>query len=383
MTSAISLISVDLCYRSLFKYCGILSQQDIVKNRFFLGTLLCVGLFLVGISFIPQSYAHLEHFSHYNGGGDEAGKYYVYQALDPEYTRPGEPTSIIFSVQDSDGNDVYNIETMVEIYEAVTEKRLYVFPWTQQEVGDFLLPYTFENPGNYHIVLSISDKKAIHDNDDSTRSIISNTLDCNCERVVFNVSITEHFGTIYNSVMTIVIIGPITVLGVVLWSNYREKKKKGIYKSLAKPEFIKYAMMLLGLAGGIIHLAVYSEHASLRIEYSVFLLVAGCSQVVYGVLYVLITLFESSEIQSRESVKSQYRKVVVVNLFGLFGTAVLLGLYIYVVIFPPPLSPTNQPEELEFAGILSKSVEALLVIGIVYLMRYEKTKLQSQLYSIK
>ena len=128
---------------------------------------------------------------------------------------------------------------------------------------------------------------------------------------------------------------------------------------------------------------MYSEHASLRIEYSVFLLVAGCSQIAYGVLYVIITLFETSEIQSRESVKSQYRKAIAVNLFGLFGTAVLLGLYIYVIIYPPPLSPTNQPEEIEFAGILSKSVEALLVIGIIYLIRWEKKNLQRQLYSIK
>ena len=353
------------------------------KNGLLLGTLLCTGFFIAGISFIPHSYAHLDHFTHYNGGGGEAGKYYVYEALDPEYARPGEPTNIILSVQDKDGNDVHEIQTMVEIYEAGTEKRLQVFPWLRQEIGDFLVPYTFENPGNYHIVISISDAKVIHDDAESTRSIISTTLGCNCERAIFNISISEHFGTIYNSVMNLVIILPISVFGAVLWFNYREKKKKGIYSSLTKPEFLKYAMMLLGIAGGIIHLAVYSEHASLRIEYSVFLLVAGSSQVAYGVLYVLITLSESAETQSRESVKSHYRQTVTVNLFGLFGTAVLLGLYIYVVIFPPPLSPTNVPEQIEFAGILSKSVEFLLVIGIVYLMNWEKKKLQNQLYNIK
>jgi hypothetical protein len=65
-----------------------------------------------------------------------------------------------------------------------------------------------------------------------------------------------------------------------------------------------------------------------------------------------------------------------VNLFGFIGTAVLVGLYIYVVIFPPPLSPTNQPEEIEIAGILSKSVEVALLIGIVFVMRLDNQAFQ-------
>jgi hypothetical protein len=65
-----------------------------------------------------------------------------------------------------------------------------------------------------------------------------------------------------------------------------------------------------------------------------------------------------------------------VNLFGFIGTAVLVGLYIYVVVFPPPLSPTNQPEEIEIAGILSKSVEVALLIGIVFVMRLDNQAFQ-------
>jgi hypothetical protein len=37
------------------------------------------------------------------------GRYYAYQALDPEYAKPKQPTAILFSVQDYSGNDVHNI----------------------------------------------------------------------------------------------------------------------------------------------------------------------------------------------------------------------------------------------------------------------------------
>jgi hypothetical protein len=52
------------------------------------------------------------------------------------------------------------------------------------------------------------------------------------------------------------------------------------------------------------------------------------------------------------------------------------------VIFPPPLSPTNEPEEVEIVGILSKSLEIFLPIGVIYLMRWEKKKLQNLLIKI-
>ena len=75
-------------------------------------------------------------------------------------------------------------------------------------------------------------------------------------------------------------------------------------------------------------------------------------------------------------IKATYKHNMAVNLFGFIGTAVLVGLYIYVVVFPPPLSPTNQPEEIEIAGILSKSVEVALLVGIAYIMRMDRRAFQ-------
>lgn len=93
-------------------------------------TLLLSTGFLLAITSIPQSYAHLEHSARYNGQMTLTDKYYVYQALEPEYARPGEPSQIIFSIQNMDGNDVYDTETMVEIYQ-YDGTRIQYYPWAK------------------------------------------------------------------------------------------------------------------------------------------------------------------------------------------------------------------------------------------------------------
>jgi hypothetical protein len=74
---------------------------------------------------------------------------------------------------------------------------------------------------------------------------------------------------------------------------------------------------------------------------------------------------------------------VALNLFGLIGTSVLIGLYAYSVIIAPPLSPDNKAENIDAAGILAKSVEIFLVIGIVYLIAWEKRRVKKILVSAK
>src|ERR671925_1433390 len=86
--------------------------------------------------------------------------------------------------------------------------------------------------------------------------------------------------------------------------------------------------------------------------------------------------FYAIPIEQLQIIKITYKHNIAVNLFGFIGTAVLIGLYIYVVIFPPPLSPTNQPEQIEITGILSKSVEVALLVGIVYIMRVDRQAFQ-------
>ena len=49
----------------------------------------------------------------------------------------------------------------------------------------------------------------------------------------------------------------------------------------------------------------------------------------------------------------------------------------------PPLSPTNTPKAVNIAGILDKSLEMVLVIGIVYIMRLEKKRITKLLLKVK
>jgi hypothetical protein len=337
-----------------------------------ISALLAVSLLLVSV--IP-AYAHFDHFSHYNGRGGGVGQYYVYEKLEPDYAAPGEPTAIMFSVQDHDGRDTYNIETMVEVY-ASSGERVTAFPWTRQDVGDFQVFYTFPQVGSYQIVLSIADGQINTNAIDPPRRTLGSMAGCNCERVILNVAISQGFGTIFNSTLAGGVFGSLGIFGAVLGMTYWSRRKKGRFVT-APGDTMRYIVMLAAIAGGLLHFAVYSGHASLRLEYSIFLIVAGGMQVTYGILYTLMTLTAATSGRARPH--EHYRNTVAVNLFGLVGTAVLLGLYAYSVTLPPPLSPTGQPEHVDLAGILSKSVEVFTVIGIVYLMILERRRLAAYL----
>jgi hypothetical protein len=353
--------------------------------------LISIIIFILVSTFISNfvSFAHLSHTPHYNGGSnrDGIGKYYPYMALGPEYAAPDEPTQITFSIQDFDGNDVYDIETMVEIYQSSTGERVKGFPWTVRDIGDFNQYYVFPHPGSYAIVLSVAndDKMVNHNQLDAPRSILSSIADCNCQRVIFNVSISDSWGLVRNSLLVISILTPITVLGLVLGRTYFKKRKQtSVTGTVPEKETLKYIIMLFAIAGGLVHLAIFPEHGSLQIYYSVFLMAAAGAQVAYGILYILINFTtESYSGNNRNLILSQYRKRVALNLFGFIGTSVLIGLYAYSVVVAPPLSPDNKAENIDIAGIMAKSVEILLVIGIIYLLVWEKRRIHKILVSPK
>ncbi|MGB8933733.1 MAG: hypothetical protein WCC17_01345 [Candidatus Nitrosopolaris sp.] len=344
------------------------------------------------LSLTSVSYAHLSHLPHYNGFGAAIGKYYVDEALDPEFTPPLEPAQITFSIQDFSGNDVYNVYTMVEIYQDNTGQRIKAFPWTNENIGDFSLYYTFPSIGNYDIVLSIANDNNgnNHIGVDPPRSILTSNLNCDCDRGVFSISITKNFGNIFFTAIFAGIVGAMTVFGSVAAFSYRSRKKRtklvNIKNSTVTDReiLIRYSVMMLAIGAGIVHLAIYSEHGSLRIEYSIFLLAAASAQLAYGIVYVIMTLAtEVDSIRSTGIAKLYYKKSTILNLFGLIGSSVLLGLYIYSVALPPPLSPINRPEAVDVAGILDKSLEVVLIIGIVYLMRLEKKRITKLLLEVK
>lgn len=345
-----------------------------------------VIIVLLSVTLMSSVYAHFEHFTHYNNGGDELGKYYVYEAIQPQYTRPGEPSEIMFSVQDTNGNDVKTVNVLVEIYSGITGERIKIYPWTVYPTGDFEVYYTFPEIGPYQVVISISNLENFKSNDiprlDPQRSTLSSTSDCSCDRAVFNIAISRNFGSIYNLTLLIAISIPILILGTILVLKYRRRSQEKNNRNLPKNEILRYTIMLLAISGGLIHFAIYSEHASLRLQYSIFLITAGAAQVVYGVLFILLTLRQESIRNTSRDQSSYYQKSFILNLFGLIGSMILIGLYAYTLVFPPPISPNASPEGIELAGILAKSTEILVVLGIAYIIYVDRKIFRSQSVSI-
>jgi hypothetical protein len=88
---------------------------------------------------------------------------------------------------------------MVEIYQDNTGQRIKAFPWTKDDIGDFLLHYTFPSIGNYDTVLDIANDNNAnnHIGIDQPRNILSSNLNCDCDRGLFSASITKNFGNIF------------------------------------------------------------------------------------------------------------------------------------------------------------------------------------------
>ena len=168
----------------------------------------------------------------------------------------------------------------------------------------------------------------------------------------------------------------------VRWDGQREVKTDNEGSASGK-QIVKYSIMLLALAGGIVHLVVFPEHGSLHIYYSIFLLAASGGQIAYGILYFLVMLSKPYyEVSATNEIRSTYLNNMAVNWFGFFGTAVLVGLYTYVLLYPPPLSPTNQPEEIEIAGVLAKSLEVALLIGIAFIIKWDRQKFHKMITKV-
>ncbi|MDQ4073310.1 MAG: hypothetical protein M3162_03290 [Thermoproteota archaeon] len=326
--------------------------------------------------------------SHYNNAElGIANKYVVLQQMNPEYTKPNELSQIMFSIQDKQGKDVHNVVVMIEVYSTITGERIAVFPWTELDVGDFEVPFVFPKAGNYQVVLSL-----LNDNAGSNeslnvvpppRNLLNSNLNCDCERAVFNVSVSEAFGFIFNTIVLGAVFGAVTVLGIILTWMFLSRRKSKI-NPISNDEFVKYSVLFLALGASIVHLAVYPQHAALRLEYSIFLISASGGQLLYGIMYILLIFSDDKsgiKKTSKDMVsKEYYKKSLTLNWLGLGGSLFLILLYIYAVTFPPPLSPNDHPEDVDIAGIIDKSLEVILVIGILYLMKIEKKR---YLYSMQ
>ena len=329
-------------------------------------------------------YGHFSHLVNYNSSDMGIGKkYFILQQTDPEYIKPNEPSNIMFSIQDYQGRDVNDIIVSVEIYSSTNGERLAVFPWKLLNIGDFEVAHTFTENGNYQVVLSI-----LNDDTNNERSKIINTLppqrvilndnmNCDCERAVFNVSVTESFGVIFGAVVYVSVLGVVAIVGAVLVWMYLSRRKN-YSTSVSNDEFIKYCVLFLAVGASIVHFAVTPGHAGLKIAYSIFLISAAGGQLLYGIMYLFLIYSDDKlalkKVDKSYVSKEYYKKSLIYNWCGLTGSLVLIFLYTYTLFFPPPLSPNPYPEDLSIGGIIAKSLEIVLVVGIIYLMKSEKKR---------
>lgn len=322
----------------------------------------CVLIFLPFL-FFPHIFAHLEQNS---SGGAMEGKFFATMGFEPRNPIQNTPTKILFSIQDKEGNHLENLQTMVEVYSTGTEKRLFLDSWNVQKYSDFEVLYNFKKSGTYQIVLSISEEKDLKEHVVPSRTILANSQSCNCTRMVFNVSVSEDLTNIWNSLIVIVVILPFSIFGFAMIMNYKNKRNS---QKTDHYETLRYIVVLLAFAGGLVHLSIYVNHVPLRIEYGMFLLLAAITQIGFGVLYLAVLLSDS--IKSQKEQENHKKRNQAICLFGIIGSIILLGLYTYVVNFPPPLSPENHPEEVELAGIIAKVIEISLIGILALVIRWE------------
>ncbi len=359
-------------------------------------TLLTASFFIVifslflfmnssSFSYVQFAEAHFSHLAHINAGGfGISEKYYVNEQTDPEEPIPNQLAQIMFSVQDRNGQDVHNIIAMVEVY-ASNGTRISVFPWTKLDIGDFNVPFVFPKVGMYQIVISVLNDgvstSQILNTIPPPRALLNDNTGCNCERGVLNVAVSNTFGSIFNIVLYIALFGTVFALGVILFWMYWSRRKNPLFTAISKYDSLKYSVLLFALGASVVHLAVYPEHGALRLEYSIFLLSASGIQLAYGISYILLIFSDDNTIDNRLKksdrllvTKQYYKKSLILNLFGLIGSLFLILLYLYAITFPPPLSPNSRPEDVDLSGIVDKSLEVILVVGILILMRYERRR---------
>jgi len=347
--------------------------------------LFCPLIIFLSFSSFNYADAHFSHLAHINAGGfGISEKYYVNEQTDPEEPIPNQLAQIQFSIQDRNGQDVHNITALVEVY-ASNGTRLSVFPWTKLDIGDFSVPFIFPKSGMYQVVVSVLNDGAstsqIVNTIPPSRPLLNDNTGCSCERGVFNVAVSNTFGSIFLLLLYVAVFGAVTVIGSVLIWMYWSRRKNPLFSDTSKYDSLKYFVLIFALAASVVHLAVYPEHGALRVEYSIFLLSASGIQLAYGLMYILLIFSDDNSVDNRLKksdkllvTKQYYKKSVILNLFGLIGSLVLILLYVYAITFPPPLSPNSRPEDVDLSGIIDKALEVIMVIGILVLMRYERRR---------
>ncbi|HEY0579626.1 MAG TPA: hypothetical protein VGC75_02865 [Candidatus Nitrosocosmicus sp.] len=128
--------------------------------------------------------------------------------------------------------------------------------------------------------------------------------------------------------------------------------------AFVKRRKIILSIVILSLSVGAIHLLLVQEHGKESFWWGVFFLISGIAQIGFGIIIAFIK-------------KPQINNIL--YYIGNIGNALLVIIFILVRIFIPPFSPEGEPiNELEPNGIITLIIEILIVILLIYVMRFKE-----------
>ncbi len=142
-------------------------------------------------------------------------------------------------------------------------------------------------------------------------------------------------------------------------------KYKSNYSNLRNIGIITISVTILSISAGIIHLLLIQEHMKESFMWGIFFLVSGIGQIIFGIIISIID-------------KLSPIKKSMLYYFGIIGNTVLVGIFVFVRLFPPPFSSEASPlNELQPNGIIIIITEILTIVLLAYLVRsYSSIKSQ-------
>jgi len=140
----------------------------------------------------------------------------------------------------------------------------------------------------------------------------------------------------------------IFALGLSLGIGFQKKDVSNIMSRLRK------IIPVLSIAAGTIHLLLIQDHMAEAFEWGIFFMVTGISQIIFGFIFV--------KIQKK-----------LIYYLGAVGNAIIVLIYVYVRLFAAPFAPELGPvTEIDAAGVVTDIIEVILVILLVYSLRFQK-----------
>ena len=142
-------------------------------------------------------------------------------------------------------------------------------------------------------------------------------------------------------------------------------KYKSNYSNLRNIGIITISVTILSISAGIIHLLLIQEHMKESFMWGIFFLLSGIAQIIFGIIIGIID-------------KLSPIKKSMLYYFGIIGNTLLVGIFVFVRLFPPPFSSEASPiNELEPNGIIIIITEILTIVLLAYIVRsYSSIKSQ-------